>query len=427
MSRIFAIALPILILVILGGGGIAALGALKPEPEKADEAVAGLSVFSEAVVRDDLVLTVRAQGEVRPKREISVSPQIAGLVSYVSPDFIDGGFIQRGQVLIRLETADYELGVTRARSAVASAEQALAREIAEAEIARQDIAELGIVDASPLARREPQLAQAQASLESAKAQLQEAELALERTDIRAPFSGRVRQRAANLGQFASPGQSLGSIFATDVVEVALPMDDVEMGRLGLPFAFAATAANPGPAVEFSANVAGARRTWIGEVKRTAASVNSQTRLINVIAELEDPYGEGAADGVPMAPGLFVDAAIDGATVPGVFSAPRAALRGSDTVYFGDPKTGTLHVRTVNVVYSDETGVYFTNLEGTEGLIETGDLAIVSPIQAAFDGMSIKVIERMPDGTLVTHETDAPPEVEDETLAATAGDAEGATQ
>lgn len=422
MSRIFAIALPIIILAVLGFGGSAVLGALKPEPETADEAPPGLSVFARAVVEGDLNLTVKAQGEVRPKREIILAPQIAGRISFVSPDFIDGGFIRRGQTMVRLEAADYELGVRRARSAVASAEQRLARERAESELAIQDIRELGIENASPLARREPQMAEAEANLDSARAQLQDAELALARTAITAPFTGRVRERNADLGQFVSPGQSLGSIFATDIVEVALPLSDQELGRLGLPFAFAASADNPGPKVIFSAEAAGQRRQWEGEVMRTAAALNSQTRLINVIAELKDPYGEGADETVPMAPGLFVDAAIQGATIKNVLIAPREALRGQDSVYIGNPKEGTLSVRTADVIYTDEAGAYLRSG------VTPGELAVVSPIQAAFEGMSIKVIEQMPDGSLITHEPDEEPKSDEAAVAErSAGDSEGAVQ
>ena len=96
----------------------------------------------------------------------------------------------RGEVLIRIDDADYRLARVRAESQVASAQQALIREQAEAELARQDWEELGTGAASPLALREPQLAQAQASLEAARSQLRDAELALERTIVRAPFEGR---------------------------------------------------------------------------------------------------------------------------------------------------------------------------------------------------------------------------------------------
>ena len=170
---------------------------------------------------------------------------------------------------------------------MASAEQRLVREQAEAEIALQDLEELGLTDASPLARREPQLAEARASLEAAKAQLKDAELALDRTAVYAPFAGRVLDQTGDVGQFVSPGQSLGNIFATDVVEVSLPITDIELGRLGLPLAFNETREYPGPEVVFSGTVGGKERQWVGRITRTGATVNSQTRLISAIGELQD--------------------------------------------------------------------------------------------------------------------------------------------
>ena len=133
MSRIISIIITIVVLVGLAGLAFTTVQVLKPEPEQADEKFDGLSVFSEEITVEDLDFTVSAQGEVRPQREIVVAPQIAGRIAYVSADFIDGGFIRRGQVLVRLETADYQLAVVRAQSGVASAEQRLAREEAEAE------------------------------------------------------------------------------------------------------------------------------------------------------------------------------------------------------------------------------------------------------------------------------------------------------
>ncbi len=399
MGRLIAIIAPLLIILVLGVGGSMALNLIKPQPEKVEAPHGGLNVFAEPVYRGNLQLTVEAQGEVNPRREIVVSPQTSGRVSYVSSDFIDGGFISKGQLLVRVEAADYELAVVRAQSVVASAEQRLAREVAEAELAVQDIADLGIEDVSPLARREPQLADARANLEGAKAQLKDSQLALNRTAVYAPFVGRVRERNVDIGQIVSPGQTLGRIFANDVVEVHLPLQDDEMGRLGLPMAFAASKSNPGPSVIFTATVGGKPRTWHGEIVRSAAAINSQTRQINVIAELKDPFGEGADGDAPMAPGLFVNATILGETLENILIAPRAALRGGDKLYVGLPEAGKLSIRDAEVIYSDPNGAYLSG-----GAIE-GEMAITSPIQAAFDGMNLTVMERQEDGTIKTYERD----------------------
>ncbi len=401
MSRIISIIITIIVLVGLGGVAFTTVQVLKPEPEQAEEKFAGLSVFAEPVTMQDLDFTVIAQGEVRPQREIVVAPQISGRIAYVSPDFIDGGFIRRGQVLVRLETADYQLAVVRAQSGVASAEQRLAREQAEAEIAQQDLINLGITDSSPLARREPQLAEARASLESAKAQLADAELALARTAVVSPFDGRVREENVEIGQFASPGQSLGRVFATDVVEVALPISDDELGRLGLPLAFAETAAEQGPEVVFSGSVSGEPREWVGRVTRSSAAVNAQTRLINVIAELEDPYGEGSDNGAPMAPGLFVSAEIAGTQIEDLKVAPRSAIRSGDNIFIGDPDEGQLRIYQVEVVFSSPEGAWFRSPD-----VNIGDLAVTSPIRGSNDGMNITILERLEDGSIKNHNEEA---------------------
>ncbi len=404
LGKVFPVLITLIMVGVIGVGGFVVLNALSPKPEQAEEAPAGLSVFAERVRIDDLTFSVDAQGEVRPQREIVVAPQLSGRIAYVSPDYIDGGFIRKGQVLIRLEDADYRLGVVRARSGVASAEQRLAREQAEAEIAIQDIRNLGITDSSPLARREPQLAEAQASLDSAEAQLADAQLALDRTAIIAPFTGRVREESVDAGQFVSPGQSLGRIFATDVVEVSLPITDAQLGQLGIPLAFAETEAVKGPKVTFTANVAGQQRQWVGRITRSAAAVNTQTRLINVIAELEDPYGAGSDNGAPMAPGLFVTATVVGSSIENLKVAPRGAIRSGNKIYLGDVEASALRIHEVSLVHSDLDGAWFFS-----EAVEEGALAITSPIQAGFDGMSITILERMPDGTIKTHE----PEKDDE--------------
>lgn len=387
LSKILIIALPVLILVFLGFGGAQFIGSLKPPPSQADEVPKGLAVFAEPVVRTALDLKISTQGEVRPKREISVAPQISGRIAYVSPDFEEGGFIKRGEVLVRLESADYELAKVRAESAVASAQQNYTREVAESELARQEIADLGITDATPLALREPQLADARAALDAARSQLRDAELALSRTEVRAPFDGRVRSLAANIGQFVGPGQSLGQIFATDVVEIVLPLTDSELGLIGLSIAFEESEAMPGPRVDFTAAVAGRPRRWSGHITRTAAAIDPRTRLISAIAEVADPYGKGADDGMPMAPGLFVDAVIEGRSLPDVLRIPRQALRNLDEVYVYETDTGTLSIRKVSVVYSDDDGAYIV------GGLDAGEMAIISPMQSVFDGMKITLAQR----------------------------------
>jgi len=173
-ARAFVVAI-LPIGVIVGGtiGVIAFLSAIKPQPEQAEQEVRGFAVFVEQATPESVRLSVSTQGEVRPRREIDVIPQVAGKLEYLAPSFVAGGFYEEGDVLMRIEEADYRLAVARADAEVARAQRALERENAEAEIARRDWDEIGEGQASSLTLHEPQLAEARASLAAARAQSQE--------------------------------------------------------------------------------------------------------------------------------------------------------------------------------------------------------------------------------------------------------------
>ena len=68
-----------------------------------------------------------------------------------------------------------------------------------------------------------------------------------------PFDGRVASTAVHVGEYVSVGTPLGRVFATDRVEVRLPLNDQQLAALGLPIGFAA--GEHGPRVQLSADVA----------------------------------------------------------------------------------------------------------------------------------------------------------------------------
>lgn len=394
MKKFLIIAAPAVVLA--GGVLIVVLMMLAaPKPQKKDEGPRPVSAFVAAVERKTVRLTVTTQGEVRPRVEIDLVPQVSGRIVYVAPEFVGGGIIAEGQDLIRIEDTDYELGVVRARARVAEAEQNLQREQAEAELARKDWEELGEGTASPLTLREPQLADARAKLAAAKADLEDAQLKLRRTRITAPFAGRVRQKQADLGQFVTAGTRLGRIFATDLVEVRLPLTDRELGLLNLPVAFAAPEGG-GPDVILSGVIAGQNRQWTGRVVRTESAIDPQTRLLYAIAEVKDPYGKGADNGAPLAVGMFVNAEIKGRELAGALVIPRAALRGENTVYVVD-KDGELEIRSVDVIHSSVDEAILRSG------VRAGERAVTSPLRDPRNGMKIAPVTGKPENGTATAE------------------------
>jgi RND family efflux transporter MFP subunit len=362
-------------------GFIGFMGSMRPKPEKVDVVVTPPAVFYEVVAPESVTLDVAAQGEVKPRTEINLTSQVGGRIVRTSTEFLDGGAFNKGDLLIKIEDAEYRAALANARAQLAQAEQALKLEEAEAALAQRDYAELGQnEDPSDLALRKPQLAQAQANFEAAKARVRSAQIDLDRTEIRAPFQGRVRSRNAGEGQFVSPGVQLGRIFSTDVAEIRLPLTDSDLAKLGLPISFVEGEDRQGPPVELSAVVAGQMHKWIGRIARTDGAIDATTRQISAIAVVDDPYGEGAAEetDMPLAIGLFVEAHIRGRPFDDAFVLPRSALYGRDTIYVISSEE-TLEEHKVTVVTSDRDTVTVT-----AGLSE-GERVVTSPLRGAVAG------------------------------------------
>ena len=372
--------------VAIVGGVIFILAMGQPQPQRANSAPRPVAVFVDEAQRHSVALTVNSQGEARPRTQINLVPQVAGRITYVNPDFIEGGFFEAGETLIQIEDADYRLAVTRASAQVAQAQQALAREQAESDLAASEWEELGEGEASALTLREPQLAEARAQLAAAEAALQSARLDLQRTRISAPFEGRVRTKNADLGQYVAPGTNLGEVFSTDTVMIRLPLTDHDLSLLGIPVAYnAALSEDGGVPVTLSATIAGQHQEWEGRITRTDSAIDPQTRVLYAIAEVEDPYGAAAQGGSPLAIGLFVEAEIRGREIDGAYIIPRNALRGEGSVYVVE-EGGTLSVRTVEIIDSNPDRVVLS------GGVRGGELVVVSPIRGASNGMRVQTYD-----------------------------------
>ncbi len=368
--------------VVLTFLALGVMRAAAPEVERKEPEERRLTVTVARAERTTILPRVVTQGEVQARTEIDLIPQVSGRIQELSPSFAVGAAFATGDVLIRIEDTDYELAVVRARARVAQAQQVLDRESAQADMARQDWEELGRGEASPLTLREPQLAEAKANLEAADADLRTAELDLERTRITAPFDGRVRSKNADVGQFVSVGTNLGRIFATDVVEIALPLNDRELGLIGLPIGFVAPEGDGLP-VEFTAIVAGEMRTWEGRIVRTNSAIDTATRVLSVIAQVNDPYGAAADDGVPLAVGLFVTAEIRGKPILDVIAVPREAIRDDEFVYVVK-EDGSIDIRRVRPGFAERNQVIIQ-----DGL-EAGEAVVISALQGVTASLRVNI-------------------------------------
>ncbi|MEM7663168.1 MAG: efflux RND transporter periplasmic adaptor subunit [Pseudomonadota bacterium] len=385
IKRAIFLLLPVLVLVA-AGAGVVGMSVFSPEPEESEDQVEALPVLIAPAVTETVALSVVSQGEVRPRASVVLASEVSGRVTFVSDNLLQGGVFRRGDLLVRLDPTEFSLRVTQAQASVAQARTALARALSESRTAQQDVRDLGIDEVSELALGRPQVAEAEARLASAEATLDEAELNLARTRIRAPFTGRVRERSVETGAYITPGAPLAQIFASDVVEVPIPLTDRDLASLNLGIGFVASPDNPGPSVALRAVIAEREHVWQGRITRTESSIDTNTRVLFAYVEVQDPYGASSDDGVPLAVGLFVTAEIEGVTVTDAVVIPRTALRGEEQVYVASD-AATLEIRPVSVASSSRDRAVLTS-----GL-RAGEMVITSPVRGVGDGMKIKPVDR----------------------------------
>jgi len=390
VKKFIRIAAPALVL-LAGVIIVQVLVAARPEPEKKDEETRLVSLYVDEVTAETVTVSVKTQGEVRPKTEIDLVPQVSGRIVAMSDAFNEGAEFLPDTLLLKIDDADYQVAAVRAESAVAAAQTELERQLATAQMKEEEWREgRKSQEPTPFALNLTQVEGARASLRSAQADLGKARLDLARTEIRVPFNGRVRSRLVGIGQYITAGSPVGRVFSVDTVEVRLALTDSQLAELNLPIGYLAPSEAGAPRVVFRAVMGNRDYEWVGRIVRVDAAVDQATRLIYATAEVADPYGLAAAEGMPMAVGMFVSAEIDGVNEQSAFVMPRVALRANNKVYVinADNK---LEIRTVNVLHTTEERVLVS------GGVSPGERVVTSTLPNAVDGMDVEPITRQQRG------------------------------
>ncbi|NNF39672.1 MAG: efflux RND transporter periplasmic adaptor subunit, partial [Gemmatimonadetes bacterium] len=388
-NRILVVALPV------GAILISALLILRrPEPPRMPPPDRVATVTTEAVRPGSGAIPVLGNGTVRPRAEVELAAQVGGRAQWVSPSLVSGGRVRAGEVLVRIEQADYLNAVAQARAQVAQDSVAILQAEEESRIARDEYeqfrarrgSEAG--EPSPLVLREPQLQAARASLARSIAQLADAELALARTELRAPFDGMVRSETVDPGSLVAVGQGVARLFATDVVEVVVPLSDVDAAVIpGL------WELRPGDAVDRVAarvvvDYGGRRYAWDGWVDRAETALDEQSRTIDVVVRVADPLRPGApvetgvdaGDPPPLLVGQYVEVQISGRS--GDYQVvPRRALRPGNEVWA--VADSVVRIVPVRVLQQAGDSVF------VEGRFEAGESVIVAGTTLATDGMRVR--------------------------------------
>jgi len=378
----------LLVVLILGAGvgGAFILVKSKKPPKTVEKPLIVPLVEVMQINRRNIPITVKAFGTVQPKVQVEIVPQVAGNVVYVNPAFKPGGFVKANQPLIEIDPRDYELAVEQAKALVADAEVKLELEQAEADVALTQWKQLNPNEepTSALVLRKPQIKQAEATLKSAQATLASAKLNLERTKVSLPVDAVIMDEKVDLGQFVGAGQSVGSAYGIDAVEIELPLEDEELAWFEIPESpvpsNTANNRSPKTPATVQAAFAGAEHTWQGHVTRITGQVDEVSRMVSVVVEVVEPFSKTNGK-PPLMPGMFVEALISGKTLENAVAVPRDAVHNRNQVW--TVQDSRLSIKTLDILRADGEFVYA--LSG----IDDGAMIVTSALDTATDGMKVR--------------------------------------
>lgn len=337
----------------------------------------------EQVQRGTFVPRIAGLGTVEAAQDVMLSPEIQGQVIEIDEEFIPGGFVNAGDVLVSIDPSDYENTHKQAQSAVRQAQADLNIELGRRDVAQKEFELLGqnlSAENKALVLREPQLEAAHAAVQSAKSALNQARIDLNRTKIKAPFEAQILSREVNLGSQVEPRMDLARLIGVEEYWAIVTVPIGQLERITFP-----------RGDETGARVILKNRAWPsgvvreGRVVRLIGALDSQTRLARVLVSIKDPLAlKDETQGPKMLVGSIVQAEIEGRSLEDVFRIDRDFLREGDRLWL--KRDGILTITDAAVVFRDKDYAYIT-----DGMSD-GDLLVISNLATVAEGIELRTKE-----------------------------------
>ncbi|OOE76064.1 efflux RND transporter periplasmic adaptor subunit [Salinivibrio sp. ML290] len=361
-------------LIILGLGylGYTAIAATESAPQQGDAAPPPPIVETRVVQPTQHQVLLRAHGEVTPLETTQLSAQVSGEVVTWHPNFVAGGIVKRGEVLLSIESDNYQAAVLTAEADLASAKAALIEEQAQAAVAKRQAKSLPPSQVTDLYLRKPQVLSAKARVKSAQAALRRAQRDLDNCQVTAPYDALVVSRDIGTGQYISAGTHVGTLNSVEAAEIHLPIAGFDSLFLPKPL--------PGTDVYLVRNGSEPIQRQ-AKLVRDLGIVEQSTRMMRVVVRLDDPYGiQSAQPALPF--GSYVEATFKGKTLERVFKLPQSIINNRQ-VWVVD-QAGELSPRTLRVVRTEGQYIY-----ADQGLTPN-DQVVTTPPEFPEPGMTVRL-------------------------------------
>ncbi len=413
-----------LLLVGFGFAGLKLLTGMRKPPVEVATAERALKVEVQAVVLQDMPVTISGFGEVRALNSVTLAAEVAGRVMAVHPRLEVGETVSQGELLFEVDSRNYANAQAEATAAVDQWQATIARlkqqetqdrnrlqtlkrnqDLAQKEFQRietlfqknklvtrsaMEQAERAYnqtVDqtdqmASAVALYPAHIKEAQSSFASARARQRLAQTNLERCKVSAPFTGRIKMANIEPGQYVAPGQGIVTLADDSRLEIQVALDSQD--------------ARQWLAIEPT------RGSWFGKVKPVECDIYwvedrlghhwqgvlqrvvdyaADSRTLTVAVAVENNTS-GQNKGLPLVEGMFCEVVIAGKTLSQVAALPATAVTFDKTVYL--VKEGRLKTIPVSVARLEKETAYIDS-----GLVP-GDQVIITRLSDPIENSLVEI-------------------------------------
>jgi RND family efflux transporter MFP subunit len=408
-----------LVVILIGVGVAAGLILSKKKPEQQNVIKTPPSVRAIVVSPESKVMEVEAFGTVKPRTLVKIAAEVPGKIEYIHPSFIEGGRINKDDLLIRIDQRSYKLDrqsaevkVRQARTDIESLTQDIENlkndiKLSEsnASLAQKEFKRISALSENQFASKtmldraeqqylqakialqnisnrlvmtRPMMEQKEASLSMAKLNFQKADLAYNKTRIVSPFDGWVLKKMLEAGEYVNPGQIIGSIYEKDSLDVDISIP-LEMMKWVNPVM--ENGQTPEAQISIASSEGIITHTWQAKVARFKANIDEKTRTLPMTLEI-NLAGKKQNGVFDLRPGAFVKCSIQGVIHDNIFVVPRHLLKTGDILF--TINDSHLKMKKVSVLRKFEEEVFIN-----DGL-NPGDKIISSPLPGALEGMMLTI-------------------------------------
>lgn len=358
VKRILAGGILVIVIAALAWPKLDLMGDEAPAQNRQSQG--NLSVTAHVAKPERLQEKVLTTGTLRANEEVQLAAEVAGKVTDVL--FREGSYVEEGQLLLKINDAELIAQRERAKSRI---------ELAAQQVERQK----ALLEKGGVSQEEFDMTQNQLRVLESEMALNEAQLA--KTEVRAPFSGRLGLRHVSAGSYITPQSRIASLQDISPIKIDFSLPEKYAGLI-----------ETGSILHFS--IAGAATLYEGTVYAVEPRIDENTRTLQIRAT--SPNRNGL-----LTPGAFADIELVLAEHGEALSVPTISVipeLGGKKVFV--VKNGLVEERSV------ETGIRTSSdVQIISGIAE-GDTVLTSGLQLARTGLPVDVtVEQATEGDTIT--------------------------